>query len=371
MMRLFSITKTVLQRYVLKSFVLIVGLLFVTINSADAVTCTQREFRGGGTWTINSGASITNNSVVGYTYGQGQILIYGATAGQQLEIYGGTWNTSLGVYNTIPIDVPGLGLRAVWDKVDFLTGGVSVVSSASSGSTISDFVRLAVVRTDGTVANPQVYSWVRFELVITDASLYKGGSIQFTGGQAFIFMSGVGAAGCLPDQVSAMADLKGDLPAPVLPTPDPTCTFDVSTLSQSVTMDPVNSSSVPADTDVRAGFTEKPFFIRAYECSANTQFKLYFTDASSSGAQRKYLAPTVGSTVGVRLYHGNESSPIEFGPAPTGSNTPPQTPVSVGPVQGTIEMPFYAQYTRVPGVAANQVEPGATGAVATVTVVYP
>ena len=329
--------------------------------------------------------SIQNGSVVASVKLQGSVIFYDIYGGDTIKM-SGTLGSGVAVnptYNTIPIaGVPGLGLRVRWQSIVMQEGSPTTPSFVSTSikpagtPIVGMWQEVASVRLSGTPSTRYTYVTVLgiwlYELVVTNDRLYIGGTVSFSGVNTMGVVSNGNQQACSPTAIWGTAYLGTSLPVPELPKPPTaTCIFDTGTLTQTVNMNEASTTNVPAVTDLRAAGSETPFTITAYQCGENTFFDLYFTDGAASGAQKSYLNPTVGSTIGVRLYYHNDGMPVEFGPAPNGSNTPPQRPVSVGPVQGTANVPFYAQYARVPGVEASEVVPGSIGAMATVTVVYP
>lgn len=227
----------------------------------------------------------------------------------------------------------------------------------------------------------------KYELVLLDPVAYAASNI-----------SGTSLASQLGPQFSAVVEFYPDtsttytvtscfkgvsgsntlasLPViPTLPRDTPTCQFSAGDLTQTVTLDPAMQSKVAAQGSARSAGSvgEKGFSITASSCAKGAVYSVYFTDALHPSSQLDYFAPDAGKTVGVRLYHSTETTPITVGPAPLGSTLPPQAPVVYGnasaPAGASYVMPFTAQYVRMP--EAGSAAAGAVNAKATVTIVYP
>lgn len=272
-------------------------------------------------------------------------------------------------------DVPGVGVRLKWLGVTSPSGFKSL-TTAPAGTVIEQHT----VTLEG-VLNPipdaeYTESYV-MELVVTDPALYVGGAVtaestgmlnMWTGRQ------GENPVGC--------AFYVGPLPPSplqsiVLPRPPaPGCEFDTATLNQTVPLSPAGSSSVARSNAARSAGTagEKTFTIEARNCAAGATFNLYFTDALAEGSAQDYLRQANGSNVGIRLYHANTATPVQFGPAPVGSTLPARAPITVGGPSAekgaSHTLPFTAQYVQLPD-AAGPPTVGEVGAKAKVTVVYP
>lgn len=297
-------------------------------------------------------------------------------------------------YQTMPLATfPGLGLRWSW------AGYENIVDAAVNASLLPPIGRVVTTSTSNflnTVFTTNVstkqfkHKW-KFELVVTDVRVYAGGSGDFTRETGLSSMAvwpairdTTGAPvtqACSPVLGNfAVALAKGGAIAlPVLPKPPtPTCQFPIGDLNQTVGLNFSTTGSVPANGDARtAGATsETRFNINAVNCGADSNYAIYFTDTNAAGASKDYLNNSSGSLTGkvnLRLYQGSNSTPVQYGPPPTGSGLPANPPgVSNSNTMAGSNFvhDFYAQYVRAPGVTGT-LPSGTLGAQATVTVVYP
>lgn len=289
----------------------------------------------------------------------------------------GSWMT--GWNNTtrlVPLrDVPGVGVRLKWLSVTSPSGFKSLTTAPAG--TVIEQVTFTLEGVLNPVPDAEYTENYVIELVVTDPAAYVGGAVtaQSTGMlNMWTGRRGENGRGC--------AFYVGPLPpAPlqsiVLPRPPaPGCEFDTATLNQTVPLSPAGSSSIARSNAARFAGTsgERSFTIEARNCAAGATFNLYFTDALAEGSAQDYLRQANGSNVGIRLYHANAATPVQFGPAPVGSTLPARAPITVGGPSAekgaSHAVPFTAQYVQLPDATGTPAV-GEVGAKAKVTVVYP
>ncbi|MFD4836562.1 fimbrial protein [Achromobacter sp. NPDC058515] len=280
---------------------------------------------------------------------------------------------------TVLPTIPGLGLRVTYVIGSVTPGGV--LGMAGDG----------IVRPAGSLLSMQamtagIYAAAlsfRFELVVINAAAYNGGTLGMVDGLTSVgitFSSDPSGLSCnLRPIANPVVSLPGS-PPPVLPPPaSPTCAFTTETLNQSVRLNPVGASMVAANQSAReaGAMSEKPFAINATNCDKNARFRVYFTDSSNQGNTGQTLAQNASSSsrnqVGIRIYYDNQTTPINFGPAPTGAAAGANyVELSAGSTAGvSVAAPFTAQYVANPGVSPSQITGGHVEAEAIVTIVYP
>ncbi|WLW63589.1 fimbrial protein [Achromobacter aegrifaciens] len=300
-------------------------------------------------------------------------------------------------YNTIPLNsIPGLGVRLSWaGYVDLsnapLTGPVpppKVVTTIESPFIESTF--------GGSYGSKSYKLLWKIEVVMTDLNAYVSG---YAGSNGNIGSeAGLDALQVLPtveDNVppnpkrqscnptlsgfrTALA-AGGAIALPKMPVPPkPTCQFPTFATAQTVNLNPESTGSVSAQGSPRsAGASNETLFnLKAENCEANTSYAIYFTDANEPGSTKDFLKTTgsLAGKVNVRLYQGGSTTPVAFGPAPSGSALPSYAAGvtnAATPANSTFSHPFFAQYVRVDGVNTSDMVAGTLAAQATVTVVYP
>ncbi|MDM0011938.1 fimbrial protein [Variovorax sp. J22P168] len=302
----------------------------------------------------------------------------------------------------VPLNnIPGVGLAIVWQDVwggrapinswnyggyiTIMNGWTFEVSNAAQGWDL--FTEVALAPRDGyTYANGWRYTQgYRYVLVVTNPARYEGGSFsgfQLQGGATFW------ASGAMKEAPSItcgrrdlIADLNTTLPTiPPLPPPvAPTCTFDQATLNQTVPMDSASPSRIAVQGSSReAGAEGQAAFRLNAVCPKPKAFNLYFTDVANPAENAapfiKQAAGASKETVGLRLFHDQDTNPLSFGVAPTGSTIPTRAPLAFNSTQDNqaFSIPLTAQYVRLPGVtSAAPISSGPFQARSTVTVVYP
>lgn len=302
--------------------------------------------------------------------------------------------TQLGAYQTIPLATfPGLGLRwsyAGYDDVSNAAVNTSLLPPIGKVVTTSTSNFLNTTFTTNVSTKQYKHKW-KFELVVTDVRAYAGGTGDFT---RETILNGIQIMPTVRDNTASPTNqsctpvlsgfaqalgVGGSISLPELPKPPtPTCQFPIGDLNQTVGLNFSTTGNVPANGAARtAGATsETRFNINAVNCGANSNYAIYFTDTAAAGAIKDYLNSSSGSLSGqvnLRLYQGSNSTPVQYGPPPTGSGLPANPPAvsnSNTMAGSNFVHDFYAQYVRAPGVTGT-LPSGTLGAQATVTVVYP
>lgn len=302
----------------------------------------------------------------------------------------------------VPLNnIPGTGLAIVWQDVwagrapinswnlgGYITGMNGFSFQISYGPQGWDgFTDVMLAPRDGyTYANGWNYTQgYRYVLVVTNPAAYTGGSFsgfQLAGGARFT------ASGAMREVPSItcgnrdlIADLNTTLPTiPPLPPPvAPTCTFDQATLNQTVPMGPASPSSIAVQGSSRAAGAEGQATFRLDAvCPKPKAFNLYFTDVANPAENAapfiKQAAGVSKETVGLRLFHDQDTNPLSFGVAPVGSTIPTRAPLAFASTQDNqaFSIPLTAQYVRLPGITSGTpISTGPFQARSTVTVVYP
>ena len=371
-------------RHVLQAAPLTLTLLFVGTGQVQAQTANTCFLSTGLTATSSwkmmpSGSAFKNGDVVGRVSAQTQYYMP-ISHGETAEVLG-RGDAGPNIYGAVPLaGMPGLGLVIRWGGYYGTTTLTPLIPAVPNGTVVStrDWTRLLRARTTATYTLLQLYA---LELVVIDASVYKGGKLSYaeTGKTMFVTSNQRGnntPQACVNGWVDPMAALTGTLQVPELPRPSmPSCQFSTSTLYQNVNLAPVDPGQVAAYGSARpAGSAgQGRFTIRATSCSVGTKLNLYFTDNRSPSSTANYLSSSK-SAVGVRLYYQDETSPVAYGPAPLGSTLPTRQAISAGPVPFEnlgVEFSFVAQYVRLPNTTPNDVTAGPVNAQAVFTIMYP
>lgn len=217
-----------------------------------------------------------------------------------------------------------------------------------------------------------------YEIVVIDASKYKGGKPIFTQeaniiGTAYSKNKNGGRQECIGGTFNLLAFLVNDTTAPELPKPPvPTCAS--ADLNVVATLPPVTVAQVaPHGSNRSQGVTgQYRFDLVGRQCPLGTKISAYFTDTRAPAADNNYVKSSHPS-VGVRLYHRDSADPIKLGPAPVGSTMPSRLAVVEGPTTSAMSdmhMPMTAQYVALPGVDLTTITPGSLQAEAVVTFMY-
>lgn len=317
-----------------------------------------------------------SNTMLGYTMG---VVVFSPTAS--------------GPYQTFPLKTfPGLSMRWRWDGyVNIQDAAVNISSLAPSGTVVTQTGLITSAPfTTNIFAKKYKLRW-KLELVVTDVKAYAGGKGNFYNENVTSQMqimptisditAPISNQTCNPvtSDFSQALSQGGSIELPELPKPPtPTCQFPLSTMNQSIALNFSTTGRVPsngADRTQGAG-SESRFNINAINCGLNTNYAIYFTDTNASAATKDYLNssnPAMAGKVNLRIYQGSSNTPIQFGPAPTGSTLPANPPGVTNantPAGSNFLHDFYVQYVRAPGVTGTLTS-GELAAKTTVTVVYP
>ncbi|MDR2325813.1 MAG: fimbrial protein [Acidovorax sp.] len=216
-----------------------------------------------------------------------------------------------------------------------------------------------------------------YEIVVIDKDKYKGGKLIITNEMHVTAVTtGVNENGqsysCSGGEVELLAEISNDaipeLPKPVIPT----CAS--AEVNRTVKMNPVIVSQVSAYESNRSSGTAGEFNIELIgrRCPEGTTIKAFFTDTKALSESNDYLKSS-HPDVGVRLYHGQNQTPIQMGPAPVGATLPSRPAVVEGPVAASMAdlyVPITAQYVQMPGASPGNIRAGKMNAAATVTFMY-
>jgi len=288
-------------------------------------------------------------------------------------------------YNAIPLSsMPGLGVRVKWMPYAASTSLTPTAQWPFNGA-ISNVTELGtlLMAKSSSLTNYSITTRFSIELVVIDATTYRGGKLVFNDNSPVSVHYAVRNGTqipvmCVNGYFNLLLLLQGQTAPPELPRPYlPSCRFDAGALRQHVELDGVTTEEVAAFGSPRSAGTagEKTFNVLATQCEAGARFNVYFTDANNTNSTANYLATTgVGRTrMGMRLYAANNSTPVQYGPAPVGNAVPANIAVQAGPTVAnqTLVLPFTVQHVRLPGVGSADVTPGSMDAATTVTIVYP
>lgn len=348
---------------------------------AQSTTCFRsRDLTPSGNWNMVPGGQVfKNGDVIGRISAYAQFYIPLAH-GEVADVLASGQVVSNN-YSAVPLSgMPGLGLVVRWGGYSATTNLTMLAPPASTGTIISGQSWFRVLQAQ-TRANYTMTQFFNMELVIIDETVYKGGKLTFTeSGQTTVATSNKKGAAipqlCVNGWLDPMAALTGTLQVPELPKPAlPSCKFATSTLTQSVTLGPVDPGQIPAASTLRpsgeAG--QNYFLIEGTGCTKDTKLSFYFTDTRDTATPKDYLL-TSNPAVGIRLFHRGEYEPVPFGPAPSGSWVPQRYAPTVGPATAdgaTLSTGFTAQYVRLPNKTEADIRPGPLEAAATFVIVYP
>lgn len=371
-------TKTRTWRAVWLPLLLASGLWGGQAQAQSSPCFRTKDLTASSAWNmLPSGTAFQNGDVVGWVNAAAQYFMPTYQGGNTVQVMAQGQATS-NSFEAVPLaGMPGLGLRVRWMGHGATTTLTPVAPPAPPGTVISN--RWFRVLEASTTANFTLTENFRFELVVIDQSVYKGGKLTFTESGLIRFVTsnktGVNSyQQCVNGWIDGMSVLTGTIQVPELPQPvQPTCHFTFGTLSQRVSLGGVDPGQVaPYGSARSAGYEgQSRFNIHATDCNKGTVMHMYLTDNRDGASRADYLSSTKEG-LGVRLYFNNESSPVRFGPAPVGANPPSRTPIIVGPIPFEnigVLFDFVAQYVRIPG--APDVTPGPMQAEMTFTVIYP
>lgn len=370
--------RSVWARALLLPIVLLVG---VGQAQAQSTSCFRtRDLTASANWNmVPSGSVFKNGDIVGRTSAYAQYYLpiaHGETV--QVHASGQKVDNS---YQAVPLSgMPGLGLVVRWAGYSTTVSVTPVGQNAPWGTIISSSPWIAVLYAR-TTANYTLTQFYSFELVVIDDKVYKGGKLTFTeANKVIVLTSNQRGSGtpqlCINGGVDPMAALTGTVQVPELPKPAlPSCKFSTNTLTQHVTLGPVDPGQIaPAGSGRPSGGAgQATFSIEGTGCTKDTKLNIYFTDTKDSASPKDYLL-TSNPAVGIRLFHRGESDPVPFGPAPSGSWVPPRYAPSVGPATtdgAVLSTGFTAQYVRLPKKTEADIRPGPLEAAAIFVIVYP
>lgn len=364
-----------------------------TAFAAGGQTCTSSPVQAEAPWNVVTDfAGISNGKVVASTTFSNIVNASNTGIGYTLGVFVFSPSAS-GPYQTFPLKTfPGLGMRWRWDGYEDISNAAIVTSTlVPSGTVVTKSGEVTSTKFITNIFSKKFKLKWKLELVVTDVKVYAGGKGNFYnedsafGMQIMPIISDVTAPivnqACSPVTSNFAQALSqgGTIELPELPKPPtPTCQFPISSMNQTIAVDFSTTGSVPSNGAARtqAGASETQFNINAVNCGLNTNYAIYFTDTNAPVATKDYLnssnSPMAGQ-VNLRIYKGSSSSPIQFGPAPSGSSLPANPPAVTNantPAGSNFMHDFYVQYVRAPGVTGN-LPSGSLSARTTVTVVYP
>ncbi|MBN3846950.1 type 1 fimbrial protein [Paraburkholderia sp. Ac-20342] len=362
------------------------GCLAWSSQATAASTCSSQAAWGGMTaWTIKPlTEKVTAGMVLATANAASHTFILNPTEGELFRSVSSWFGTKPeSEFQTIPLrGAAGVGLRVTWEAATS-SGGIKDMTTVDPGTVIAGQpITTMSGKLDGSASDVLYADTFKFELVVTDPALYVGGDKTLSTESFFFYWTGFGEAtfpddpngtGCIVSMATLPPGALANIKLPYEPVP--TCEFDTAALNQTVPLLPIVSASVARSNASRSAGAEGEmgFTLSARNCDAGAKFSLYFTDALSEGSERDYLQQANDSNVGIRIYYGNSTTPVEFGPAPVGSTLPSRAPISLGdksvPVGATYDLPFTAQYVRLPDMEGGA-SVGEVSAKAKVTVVY-
>lgn len=377
--------KTVLscRRSVCGNTLLLVLGLLIGIGQVQAQTANcylSRELQPDSPWQMApSGTSFRNGDIVG------QVPV-SVIFTMPNRIFDTTVVIAQGIvpnnpYQAVPLNgMPGLGLIVRWMGYYGTVGLEMLGTPVAPGTIISKQARLPVMRARGS-SGYMVIQMYRFELVVIDEKVYKGGELTFAErNQIYVTTAQANGLGmpqmCLDGWVDVMEALTKTVQVPELPKPVlPTCKFSTGTLNQRVPLSPVDSGQIAPAGSARSlgGEGQNTFRISATGCGKDAKLDIYFTDTRDNATAKDYIR-TTNPAVGIRMFYQSESNPVPLGPAPSGSWVPSRRAVSLGPAsaEGTsLSARFTAQYVRLPNKTEADIKPGPLEAAATFVIVYP
>ncbi|WP_370678781.1 fimbrial protein [Comamonas sp. GB3 AK4-5] len=362
--------------------ILIASILFLIITTplhAQTNTCQRNTDFSGSAWvTQPSGSEFRNGQVIAST--RGAVTYYVPHDRNTVILDGRSWNIATSQYSVMDLPkTPGAGVRIKWGGY-WIHGAYQFIHSylAPAGTLLSKNSNQNLTRGKSSKSSYIITFYYDYEIVVTDNKLYKGGKLIIEStGRAFAYTShsnGIGSpAPCIGGTLDLLEAIKVGTTLPELPDP-PTPTCASADLAQVAKLKPIIASQVAPYSSNRSGGTagEVEFQLIGRRCPKGTTIKAYFTDNRSPSSTNNYLNSS-HSDIGVRLYHKQSQTPIQFGPAPLGSTLPSRPAVIEGPVTITTTdmfIPITAQYVQLPSVAAGDVKAGSMKAAATVTFVY-
>ncbi|MCM2559605.1 fimbrial protein [Alcaligenes faecalis] len=282
-------------------------------------------------------------------------------------------------FDAIPMpQTPGVGVRITWAE-HWVHGAYSfqLNQQKPKGTRLSGPYWFNLLSGSAPGWFTMIY-YFDYEIVVIDASKYKGGKPIFTQeanvtATAYSNHKNGGLRECINGTFNLLAPLVKDTAVPELPKPPvPTCAS--ATLNVVATLPPVTVAQVaPYGSNRSQGVTgEYRFDLVGRQCPLGTKISAYFTDTRAPAADNNYVKSSHPS-VGVCLYHRDSADPIKLGPAPVGSTMPSRLAVVEGPstsAMSDMHMPMTAQYVAMPEVDLTSITPGSLQAEAVVTFMY-
>lgn len=327
---------------------------------------------------VPSGTTFKNGDIVGRTSAYARYSMPLAH-GDEVEIVSNSRSVN-NIYNAYPLSgMPGLGLVMRWGGYTATSTLTQVGPGSPPGTAFVGYKPLLHARTTANFTLTHLYD---FELVVIDATLYKGGKLTFTDSNHTLIATTSRKAGsssgqaCYDGFLDPMAALTGTVQVPELPKPVlPTCTFTSGNMNQRVTLGPVDPGQiVPVGSARPAGSAGQTYFyVDALNCSKGAKVAVYLTDTRDTGRSKDYLL-TSNPAVGIRLYYSGEYDTMPFGSPPSGSWVPSRYAPTQGPAAyngAKLSFPFTVQYVRLPNKTEADVKPGPLEAAAVLVVVYP
>lgn len=370
------------------TIVMCAGLLAPAMAQAEVSACTN-QFVTFGSWspptlTLENGYVVSSMNVTSH-------LDFTITGSDELWSVGGfqqgDWDST---HHAIGIGF-GLGLRIVHAGTSVSTTPQHAVGPEKSAGVPGDAIargftiikKMEIPRVPSSVKFRIAQTW-KYELVIINKDAYTNGNLRGvilsnTLGAAFLSSPPANTNDkCqgLTGQVPVFSgSLAGRPDPPVLPPPPPPvptpCNF--GTQNQTVNLQPAHHDNVAASDAARSAGTEgqASFSIVGTGCGNGTSFKLYFSDATNAANTSKILSLATSSInrdrLGIRLFHDNRTTAVDFGRVPTSSNQ--ANGIEIKPSGGTVTVPFTAQYVRYPTVLnPRDLEVGPIRAAATLTI---
>lgn len=373
-----KINKTI-EKFVSIFFCVFLGVLSLEGNAQTVDKCARNPSVPPFNWKmIPSNSAFYDGQVIGTA--SVYVSFYYDKSEPSAYLEGGGRGVPSYPFDAVPMpQTPGVGVRVRWQ--DFAAHGLSwfeVFTQQPKGALLSGpyWYRLVEGRASAWFTMNYFFD---YEIVVIDASKYKGGKPVFTQ-EANITATAYsdnkdtgGRRECRNGTFNILAPLVNDISVPELPKPPvPTCAS--ADLNVVATLPPVTVAQVaPYGSNRSQGMAgEYRFDLVGRQCPLGTKISAYFTDVRAPTADNNYVQSSHPS-VAVRLYHRDSTNPIMLGPAPVGSTMPSRLAVVEGPstsAMSDMHMPMTAQYVAMPGVDVTTIKPGSLQAEAVVTFMY-
>lgn len=350
------------------SILLLLIFLFIHAN-AQATNCTRASALKADPWTqLSSGPNFSNNQILYRTTAKTTYTLRASSIEWHMDVLiQGPYSSAI-KYDAIPLaDTPGVGIRVKWQAIT--VPYASITHQLPNGSILSRNGVIDAFHAESSMNFSPTFHYV-YEIVITDASKYKGGKISLTSLDSINAIVKTEISQCHDGFANLLSVVTT---APELPQPAvPTCTS--ASLTQTVKMPAINRSQLaaPGSPKGNGAIGETGIDLYGINCSKDTVIKAYFTDNNDASSTKTHLKSS-NATVGIRIYYLINNGEVTFGPAPKGSSMPLHPPIQsiiIPSSTSNVYMPFSAQYVRLPGVQAEHVQGGPVKASATVTFVY-